>query len=416
LIGEPIVRKGPKTMSHATTLSASLLLVLIACNGTEPPDPTTADIKADGADGPLTVTANVAVHLSWSSENAASCLVTPGGWSGPTGAVTVEGLTGTTTYRLSCTGPGGEAEDTVHIVVTPPGTQIVFQSSDSTDSDIYVVNADGSGLTRLTDYPDADLAPSWSSDGRQIYFLSYNRDGRKTSDLYAMNADGTDVHLVVDSIYGPYAVSPDGTRIALGSAEGLNLDLFVMNADGSERTRIVDLPCESFDSQCENIEALAWSPDGQRIAYSSGWQGHGSIHYNNIGVVNADGTGQQVLTTFDTRSTEPAWAPDGQRIVFSSGPATATYNPQPVNLEIINADGTGRRVLLEGDVDGMVNTSPSWSPDGQSIVFARFTPVDLERVVPEPELFAVNVDGTGLRRVLSVPGGAFSPHWNPAGP
>jgi WD40-like Beta Propeller Repeat len=210
-------------------------MVLIACSGTEPPDPaTSADIKADGADGPVTVNTNVAVDLTWNSENATSCLVTPGGWSGTVGSADVEDLTGTTTYRLTCTGPGGEAEDTVQIVVTPPGTEIVFQSSDSTDSDIYVANADGSGLTRLTDHPDADVAPTWSGDGRQIYFLSYNRDGRKTLDLYAMNANGTDVHLVVDSLstdwrgFRAYAVSPDGTRIALSVG-----DLFAMNVDGS---------------------------------------------------------------------------------------------------------------------------------------------------------------------------------------
>jgi hypothetical protein len=113
-------------MPHAKRFSASLLLLLTACRGSpEPPDPATADIKADGADGPVTVNTNVAVHLSWSSENAASCQVTPGGWSGAAGAAHVEDLTGATTYRLSCTGPGGEAEDTVHIVVTPPGTEIV---------------------------------------------------------------------------------------------------------------------------------------------------------------------------------------------------------------------------------------------------------------------------------------------------
>ena len=390
-------------------LSASLLLGLIACSGTEPPDPATADIKADGADGPVTVTANVPVHLSWSSANATSCLVTPGGWNGTTGSATAEDLTATTTYRLFCTGPGGEVEDSVHIVVpSPPGTQIVFQANDSASADIYVVNADGLGLTRLTDYAGADLAPSWSGDGRQIYFLSFGG-------LYAMKADGTDVHLVIAGIYRLYAVSPDGTRIALGVTEDRNVDLFVMNVDGSERTRIVDLPCEYIDSQCEHIEALAWSPDGQRIAYSSGWQGHGSIHYNKIGVVNADGTGQRDLTTFG-RSTEPAWAPDGQRIVFSSSPTNPSYISTPVDLQIINADGTGRTVLLDGDVDWMANTSPSWSPDGQSIVFARFSP-GTDWVMPgQSELFAVNADGTGLRRVITVPGGAFAPDWNPVEP
>jgi Tol biopolymer transport system component len=84
----------------------------------------------------------------------------------------------------------------------------------------------------------------------------------------------------------------------------------------------------------------------------------------------------------------------------------------PLDLEIINADGTGRMVLLHND--GLTKTSPSWSPDGKSIVFAQFlsTWTGPEQSV----LFAVNVDGTDLRRVTTVPGGAFAPDWNPAGP
>ncbi len=336
------------------------------------------------------------------------------------GLAVVEDLPATTTYRLSCSGPGGEAEDGVQIVVTPPGTEIVFQSSDSTISDIYVANADGSGVTRLTDHPYADVAPSWSGDGRQIYFLSYNRDGRQTLDLYVMKADGTDVHSVVAGLgtteppwgHVPYAVSPDGTRIALGGITPLqspaNADLFVMNVNGSQLTPLVDLPCDEYYYHCEYLEAVAWSPDGQRIAYAPCWSAHGSYTCS-IGVVNADGTGQRVLASFEAITTKPAWSPDGQRIVFSSN-GTRSSLEFPLDLEIINADGTGRMVLLTGLAP---NSSPSWSPDGHSIVFGRFLPSWTSPLPTQGELFAINVDGTDLRPVLTVPGGAFAPDWNP---
>ena len=319
----------------------------------------------------------------------------------------------------ACSGPDPSDSDPPD--TQPPGTQIVFQSSDNTTSDIYVANADGSGLTRLTEYAGADLAPSWSGDGQQIYFLSDNRDASGTLDLYVMNADGTDAHLVLPSIDAggspwprrAYAVSPDGSRIALGErSSSVNRDLFVVNADGSELTRILDLPCDVNYTHCEHVQALAWSRDGQRIAYAACWPGHGGVDCN-IGVVNADGTGQAPMTHTGP-NTQLAWSPDGGRIVFSSGGTLTSYF-QPRDLEIINADGSGRMVLLDGDVDGTANTSPSWSPDGQSIVFARFFPV-FTGVPEQGDVFAINVDGSGLRHVVTAPGGAFAPDWNPAGP
>ncbi len=127
-------------MPHDKSLWAGLVLVVMACGGgTEPPDPPMADIKAEGGDGSVTVSTNVPVHLSWNSENATSCQVALEGGAAPRAPPTSEHLTGATTYRLSCTGPGGEAEDSVQIVVTPPGTEIVFQADDSSSADIYVI-------------------------------------------------------------------------------------------------------------------------------------------------------------------------------------------------------------------------------------------------------------------------------------
>jgi Tol biopolymer transport system component len=345
--------------------------------------------------------------------------VTPGGWNNTSGAVTVDDLTATTTYRLACTGAGGEAEDTVHVVVTsPPGTDIVFQATQNGRSDIYVANADGSGLTRLTDDQTSGGAPLWSGDGRQIYFLS-SGPNQSLIGLYAMNADGSERHLVVEGIQTPYDVSPDGTRIAfgvLGPPTGgsvySNVDLFVMHADGSERTRILDLPCPYPDYTCSNIDAVAWSPDGQRIAYSAGSRGHAGYVYGNIGIVNADGTGNRFLSTSGSHSTEPAWSPDGQRIVYASGEGSTIPVPSGQRLEISNADGTNPMVVLQV---GAYITSPSWSPDGKSIVFAEYTPAAWVPAGPS-EMRVVNVDGTGLRSLADLPGEESGPDWNPAGP
>ena len=222
-----------------------------------------------------------------------------------------------------------------------------------------------------TDALPGGAAPVWSGDGRQIYFLS-SGPNQSLSGLYAMNADGSERHLVVEGVRTPYDVSPDGTRIAFGVLEPptggsvySNVDLFVMHADGSERTRILDLPCPYPDYSCRNIDAVVWSPDGQQIAYSVGSFGHGGSVYGIIGIVNADGTGDRILNTSGDRSTDPAWSPDGQRIVYTSGESSTIPFPSGQDLEISNADGTDRMVVLQG---GTNITSPSWSPDAKSIV------------------------------------------------
>ena len=103
--------------------------------------------------------------------------------------------------------------------------------------DIYVMNADGSEVTRLTDSDIGGAHPTWSPDGRRIAFVSY-RHGQ----IYVMNADGSEVTRLTDDDFGGVdapAWSPDGRHIAFHSY-GFNNSIYVMKADGSEVTRLTD--------------------------------------------------------------------------------------------------------------------------------------------------------------------------------
>jgi Tol biopolymer transport system component len=281
-----------------------------------------------------------------------------------------------------------------------------------------VVNADGSALTRLTDSTGAGWFPTWSGDGQQIYFVSTSPDDDRYYGLWAMNPDGTNVRSVLSRQGAVYDVSPDGTRIAFptqdqGSPEGPpQTDLYVRNFDGTGLMRLVDLPnqyCDNGFLDCPDISEVRWSPDGQRIAYSTRLTGRALSQYSDLGVVNADGTGQQVLVQ-GAWSRGPAWSPDGQRIAYTSGEPTGI--PKPTNLLVKNADGTGTTLLLDGHVDGMVYSSPSWSPDGQFIFFLRYPVGEGDA----SELYTVHVDGTELRRVPGDPAGVYYPEWSPVAP
>jgi len=82
----------------------------------------TADIKANGSNGPITISYNTSATISWTSTNVSSCTVSPTGWTGTSGSQSSGNLTSSQTYTLSCSGPGGSASDSVVVNVSPPPT------------------------------------------------------------------------------------------------------------------------------------------------------------------------------------------------------------------------------------------------------------------------------------------------------
>ncbi len=160
-------------------------------------------------------------------------------------------------------------------------------------TEIYVMNADGSGQTRLTNNNAYDALPSWSPDGTKIAFHS-KRDGN--SEIYVMNADGSgQTRLTNNPASDEFASwSPDGTKIAFESDRDGNEEIYVMNADGSGQTRLTNNP--AFEGY------VSWSPDGTKIAFSSTRDGNYEIYS-----MNADGSGQTRLTNNPAHDNGADW-------------------------------------------------------------------------------------------------------------
>lgn len=169
---------------------------------------------------------------------------------------------------------------------SPNGKRIAFASSRDGDDEVYIINADGSGLTQVTHNDVGDFPTAWSPDGKRILFQS-DRDGDR--DFYVMNVNGSRVRQLTDdpaSDEGDRAGwSPDGRRIVFSSRrDGDDLDIFVMNADGS---RVRQLTQNDFIEDDDPV----WSPDGQHIAFHSTRDGDEEIF-----VMNADGSNPIQLT------------------------------------------------------------------------------------------------------------------------
>jgi hypothetical protein len=124
---------------------------------------------------------------------------------------------------------------------SPDGTRVAFTGVEGGNIDIYVMDADGQHLTRLTDAPEADQEPTWSPDGGTIAFTSL-RGG--SSQIWAMNADGTGLRQLTSGLgaNSMAAYSPDGRAIAFISTRDGNADLFEMGAEGDSPRPLTRTP------------------------------------------------------------------------------------------------------------------------------------------------------------------------------
>lgn len=259
--------------------------------------------------------------------------------------------------------------------------KIAFQSNRDGNFEIYVMNADGSAQTRLTNVPGLDVDPVWSPNGQKLVFIS-PRDGNQF-EIYAMNPDGSAQTRLTNSPGVPEfspTWSPDGQKIAFARSlfPSGESQIFVMNADGSGEVQLTN------GSAC-GCEEPAWSPDGQKIAFTRGGE---------IFVMNADGSGETKLTDNPTNDRSPTWSPDGQKLAFQSS--------RDGNEEIyaMNADGSAQTNLTD---DATGDGDPAWSPDGLKIVFARGS-----------DFFVMNADGSAQTNLTNNPSFAGArPDWQP---
>lgn len=243
--------------------------------------------------------------------------------------------------------------------------KIAFQ--ESSGGRIFTVNADGSGLTYLTN----GLDPDWSPDGSQILFTRWEWD---PPSVFVINADGTGEREIVP---GPKAKgpqwSPDGSHIVFTSERRESAGRFCFQPPFGGPAMCITLPKENhwkisvldlatghiMDPATDPFSfAPSWSPDGRRLVYDGvrGLRPADPIEGHDQEAAYID---------YDHRDMYPVWSPTSDRIAFMFR--------QHDHWEIyaVNADGSGRARLTESPLfePSRNSVAPEWSPDGQWIAF-----------------------------------------------
>jgi Tol biopolymer transport system component len=284
-------------------------------------------------------------------------------------------------------------------------SRIAFVSGDassSSDKTVLMMNADGSDVTSLTDSLGAVFADvnsfaapvSWSGDGNRLAFT------RADGALYATTANGNGVIQLAPAGTSPIW-SDDGETVAFlvdesaaHQATCCYINVFVARSDGSGITRVTDL----FGLMRYDLSA-----DGGTIAYEQDVTSH-------VFAIRADGTGLQPIAPPGICCPQfPSLSPDGTKVTYFAYPDGQTDGTPGYEIFVSPTDGSGPAIDVSNNPGD--DWWPVWSPDGTRIAFISSAPGGF---FTPGRLHVVNVDGTGEKNLTPVDD-VWEPAWSPDG-
>jgi TolB protein len=289
----------------------------------------------------------------------------------------------------------------ITLAQVPTTDRITFLSERDGNREIYSMGADGSAQTNLSHTPANETTHEWSPDGSKIAFLRQN-----DFNLYVMNADGTGVIKLTNNDFSYVQItnlswSPDGATLAYVEQSGLLYDLSLINADGTNKRHLVESSGPFLD--------VVWAPDGNRLAYSLGRD----FNQSNLFVINPDGSGVTRLTHNEEPgiyNRSPAWSLNSRYLAFVSN---RDGNDEIYVLSLTASFGeTVLSSTFRLTNNPAADIDPTWSPDASdgpqgSIAFASNRDGNFEIYK------TIWFSGTNPHRLTNNPAPDVKPKWLP---
>jgi hypothetical protein len=269
------------------------------------------------------------------------------------------------------------------------------------DDNLYLINRNGTGKRMLLEN-EGVKSPSWTPDGTKVIYVQMNvQDGNPIMSVYILDIASNEKAKIRESSPGVIlspVISPDGTKIAYSSG-----GVYTMDLDGSNVEQILQ-PLSD-----ESAFFLSWSKDGKKIAFSTtNGVPYGAdtwVEYGNIYVMNSDGSDLINITNSAPDPSVPlnpgknifklgflpCWT-NGDQIVFLSNMDSHSYTEKPY---IMNHDGTSTKLLIDQEMSGM-----DYQPDTRENSTAVAT-VDISTAINRTRL-----DATATAQAISLMPGA----------
>ncbi len=283
------------------------------------------------------------------------------------------------------------ADDIVGAFTGTPGvssTELAFLSDRGGNTEVFVMEVDGTRARAVTSDRALKGFPNWSVDGSSIVYMSYQY--RRLPQLFRIVRRGVaKPGRILKGLKPGTAVyrgvhAPDGDSLAVVvSIDGVP-DLFRTDLTGNRPERLTRNPAIDVSP--------SWSPDGSQLVFVSDRTGSPQLY-----VMNADGSGTRRLTFDGGYNSAPAWSPDGRWIAYE-----ARLQGQ-FDIWLIDPMGQVNVPLVDHPRS---DESPAWSPDSRKLAFHSTRR-------GRPDIYAVDVDGRNIVRLTQGEGNNKQPHWGP---